>query len=297
MFPLSRFAQDGYIVQKYFLERQKIPFLASFKLTYRCNLHCRQCPFFSIQTPELTFAQVNELLDRLYQRGSRIVIFEGGEPLLWHDGSHTLAEVVALAKRKFFSVGVTTNGTLPLNIPADVLWVSIDGLAATHNALRNADIFDRVVENIRQSEHPRIYAHITVNAVNASEIPELLVYLHGLVQGMTVQFYYPYGQHDELFLDFDRREALLTEIIRLKRRGIPILNSIPALEALKRNTWHCSDWLLDCVNPDGTITQGCYLKSRTAVDCTKCGFSPHTEISLAFQGRLRSIIAGEKIFY
>jgi hypothetical protein len=44
-------------------------------------------------------------------------------------------------------VGVTTNGTLPIDIDSDIVWVSIDGLKETHNRIRG-DCFDRVVENI-----------------------------------------------------------------------------------------------------------------------------------------------------
>lgn len=46
-----------YIFSHYVLSRQK-PLLASFKLTYLCNLRCRQCPFYSMQTNQLKFIDV-----------------------------------------------------------------------------------------------------------------------------------------------------------------------------------------------------------------------------------------------
>ncbi len=285
-----------YLFYHYVLHRDK-PLLASFKLTYRCNLTCRQCPFYSMQAEELRYEQVLDILERLYQRGNRLVVLEGGEPMLWKDGAFSIHDVVAAAKKKFFSVGMTTNGTLPLNVAVDTMWVSIDGLESTHNALRGAPIFSRIIDNIQQSQHPRLFAHITINTVNAAEIPELIRFLQHKVRGITVQFYYPYNQQDELFLDFDRREPLLEEIILLKRVGFPVLNSIAALQALKRNTWKCNDRLVDNANPDGSITQGCYLKNRADIDCSKCGFSPHTEISLACKMNLQSIIAGQRIFF
>lgn len=285
-----------YLFYHYVLHRDK-PLLASFKLTYRCNLTCQQCPFYSMQAEELRYKQVLDILERLYQRGNRLVVLEGGEPMLWKDGKYSIHDVVAAAKKKFFSVGMTTNGTFPLNVAVDTMWVSIDGLEATHNALRGAPIFSRIMDNIQQSQHPRLFAHITINAVNATEIPELIRFLQHKVRGITVQFYYPYNQQDELFLDFDRREQLLEEIILLKRTGFPVLNSIAALQALKRNTWKCDDRLIDNANPDGSITQGCYLKNRADIDCSKCGFSPHTEISLACKLNLQSIIAGQRIFF
>ena len=222
-----------YLFYHYVLQRDK-PLLASFKLTYRCNLTCRQCPFYSMQAEELGYKQVLDVLERLYQRGNRLLVLEGGEPMLWKDGAYSIHDVVAAARKKFFSVGMTTNGTLPLDVAVDTLWVSIDGLEATHNALREAEIFARVMDNIARSNHPRLFAHITINAINAPEIPALIRFLQGKVHGITVQFYYPYNQQDELFLDFDSREKLLERIIELKHTGLSILNSTPALNALKR---------------------------------------------------------------
>ena len=186
----------------YLLRRQRKPFLASVKLTYRCNLRCLQCPYYQMEGPELDFQQALALFDRLKERGSRIAILEGGEPMLWKDGAHSIYDLVREAKKRFVRVGMTTNGTLPLDAPVDVLWVSLDGLQATHDRLRAAPVFERVIANIRASRHPRLYAHITINSQNAAEIPELVAYLAGLVRGITVQFYYPYGGKDDAFPGF-----------------------------------------------------------------------------------------------
>ena len=207
-----------YLFYHYVIHRNK-PLLASLNPHYRCNLTCQQCPFYAMQAEGLRYEQVLDVLERLYQRGNRLVVLEGGEPMLWKDGAYSIHDVVSAAKRKFFSVGMTTNGSLPLDVAVDTLWVSIDGLEATHNALRGAPIFSRIMDNIKKSQHSRLYTHITINSVNATEIPELIRFLACKVRGMTVQFYYPYNHKDELFLDFDRREKLLEEIIQLKRQG------------------------------------------------------------------------------
>lgn len=289
--------RDLYVLYTYILTRQKKPYLASYKLLFGCNLACRQCPFHNLPGDKPGYAQVLDTLQALYQRGNRIVIFEGGEPMLWQDGSRTIYDVVTAANRLFPCTGMTTNGTRPLDAPVDVLWVSLDGLRETHNRLRGADIFDRVMDNIRSSPHPRLYAHITANRENAGEIPELIRSLKGLVKGITVQFYYPYNRDDHLFLEFPRRAALLDELIHLKRQGYPILNSSAALKALQANTWRCVDWLIDNANPDGSLSQGCYLRGRADIDCARCGFSPYTEISLAYRGNLKAVLAGLKIFF
>jgi len=293
--PVRRLSQAAYVLQHYLFSRQK-PFLASFKLTYTCNLRCLQCPFHSMQSDELSYVEACGIIDRLYTRGSRLLMLEGGEPLLWRDGEKRVHDLVNYARQRFFSVGLTTNGTQPLDVSTDVLWVSVDGLRETHNKLRGAPVFDRVIENARASRHPRLYAHVTINSVNAAEVPELLEFLNGVFRGITIQFYYPYNHKDDLFLDFSRREKLLDTILKLKRSGIRILNSNSALRALRRNTWVCRDELIDNANPDGSLQQGCYLKGRADIDCSRCGFSPHTEISLACRGNPQAILAGMKIF-
>src|SRR5690606_6780119 len=99
----------------------------------------------------------------------------------------------------------------------------------THNRLRGAEIFDRVVEHLRTSRHPHLYAHITANAQNHAEIPALARFIRPLVKGITVQFYYPYRNQDNLFLPWSQRRDLIDQLIALKREGLPILNSITAL--------------------------------------------------------------------
>ena len=291
-----RVPQAFHILRHHLLSRNQ-PLLASYKLTYRCNLRCQQCPFFTMENEEATYEQACRIIDKLYERGSRLLMFEGGEPMLWQDGEKRVHDLVNYARRHFFSVGMTTNGTLPLDVHTDVLWVSVDGLRDTHNELRGAPVFDRVIANVRASEHPRLYAHVTVNSVNADEVSELLEFLNGIFHGITIQFYYPYNHKDDFFLDFARREKLLDAIIDQKKAGVRVLNSIPALRALKRNTWVCWDALIDNTNPDGSMQRGCYLKGRADIDCSKCGFSPHTEISLACRGVPQAILAGMRIFF
>jgi len=278
----------------------RIPLLASFKLTYRCNLRCQGCPFWrQPHDNELDLAGVIDTLDRLHDMGIRLVIFEGGEPMLWRDGAgHTVHDVVCAAQKRFFCVGMTTNGVLPIENETDITWVSVDGLRETHNAHRGPT-FDKVMANIEASPHPKLYVNVTINRLNWQDIPDLIRLLatRPTVKGVTVQFYYPYENTEDLWLPRPQRRRVLDELIALKRQGYPIACSAPSLEALKDNTWRCHPWLIASAEPDGRITHGCYLERRTAdVACDKCGFAAHAEISLAYDANLHSIDAGRRIF-
>ena len=275
---------------------RKRPLLGGVKLTHDCNLGCIHCPFRQRKGPSLSFNDTVAAMADLHSRGVRIVIFEGGEPFLWRDGERSLGDVVSRAREVFFSVGVTTNGTFPIDVDADIVWVSIDGLKATHDKIRG-ESFDTIMGNIASSSHGKIYAHITINSLNCGEVAELVEFLAGKVTGITVQFHYPYEEIDEkLCLSQERREEVLDRLIALKRRGLPLADSYACLKALKRNRWHCRPWMIASVDPDGAVTHGCYLQKRGPISCERCGFAAHTEISLAYGGHPGAIALAGKIF-
>ncbi|MCL6471667.1 MAG: DUF3463 domain-containing protein [Firmicutes bacterium] len=296
----ERLSRGAYLVHYFAGARYfgaKRPLLAGIKLTHRCTLRCAQCPYWRKTMPDLKWAQIRRFLPELYQQGVRIVVFEGGEPLLWRDGARNISDVIDRARRYFFSVGVTTNGTLPIDIKPDIVWVSIDGLKKTHDKLRS-NSFDCAIENIKRSRHPKVFAHITINRLNYFEVTNLVRLLEPLVRGITIQFFYPYPESEDLWLPWEKRAAVLDELISLKRQGYPLVNSVSCLEALKANNWSCEPWMVADIDPDGTYIQGCYLKNRTPEKnpCKRCGFSAHAEISLAYQLRLDAIGAGREIF-
>lgn len=274
---------------------KKEPLLAGFKITYRCTLKCRSCPFWKMKPLSISFDEAVRAMDSLYETGVRLLIFEGGEPFLWRDGAHNLESLVSYAREKFFRVGITTNGTPPIESSADVVWVSIDGLKETHEKNRGP-CFDKIISNINASDHPKILANITITILNDGVIPDLIKFITPLVKGVTIQFYYPFPNSEDLWLPEERRIAVLDRVIKMKKDGFPILDSVSSLEGLKKNTWRCHDWLIASAEPDGRMNIGCYLKDRAEISCEKCGFAAHTEISKAFDWNVGAITAGKKTF-
>ncbi|MDN5292852.1 MAG: hypothetical protein PWQ91_298 [Eubacteriales bacterium] len=295
-----RWDRAFYLLRYYLRARRgkKDPILCGVKLTHRCNLRCRQCPYWRRPGPSLTWKQLEELFPRLRERGIRIVIFEGGEPFLWRDGEYTLRQVVDLARRYFWTVGVTTNGTVDLNgVNPNLIWVSIDGFSPTNAVLRGTPL-EPVLANIeRYRGEKRIFANITISRGNWQEIPDLVKFLADYVAGITIQFFYPYPESEDLFLPWEERRWVLDRLIELKRQGYPLADSYAALEALKDNRWRCESWMIANVEPDGTFNHGCYLLNRTddTNPCPRCGFAAHTEISLAFQLNFQALLTGRKI--
>jgi MoaA/NifB/PqqE/SkfB family radical SAM enzyme len=195
-------------------------------------------------------------------------------------------------------VAVTTNGTLPLDVPAHAVWVSVDGLKATHDDLRSGS-FDRVRENLERADHERIFIHCTVNRRNLEDIEGLAQWVRGVsvVKGMTFQFFYPYNQGEEdLSLSPGQRRRAVETLLDLKKRGFPVLNSAGSLAAMVSGGWTCHDDILVNVDPDGSVTRGCYVKSRGEVNCAACGFTPVAEASGALDLVPGSIWAGWRLF-
>lgn len=283
------------------LLRQKVPLLASFKLLYQCNLSCLVCPYHLRKKEEnacIDFDSAVEVMNHLKERGCQIIVFEGGEPLMWKDREHSFSDLVSYAKEKFMCTAVTTNGTFLLDVPTDIVWVSIDGIREIHNRLRS-NSFDRVIENIRNTSHKKVFVHFTANRLNQHNIEKLFTELNAIktVKGITLQLVYPYNQGEkDLSLSREERKTVIEKAIKLKKEGMPVLNSTGRLKAMIDNTWKCHDGILINVDPDASITSGCYVKNRGKVYCKDCGFTPVAEASGALDLRPGSLFAGWKIF-
>jgi Fe-coproporphyrin III synthase len=293
-----------YRIKSTFSTRHRTPLLCSFKITGRCNLKCSHCPFWREDScSEMDFNKVCKILEELHKKGVKIVIFEGGEPLLWKDEKlgKNISDVLQYAKRLFFYCGVTTNGTVNLDITqsnADVAFVSVDGIGKTHDSIRGKS-FDRLVKNLKSYKgKSKIIANICISKTNAHEIEELVKFLNDKVFGITVQFFYPYKNVADVMLTDKEKEVVLKKLIKLKKNGYRILNSQACLMKMLRNRWRCVDFLVCSVDKAGSISFGCYLKNKVdKVICAYCGFTVHCEISLAYRLNFPAISAAVRIFW
>ncbi|MHB1274538.1 MAG: radical SAM protein [Candidatus Humimicrobiaceae bacterium] len=302
----SKFFQICYFVffriKKTFCKNFRKPLLAGIKLTNICNLKCIHCPFWkSSKKQSLGWKEIKTILKKLYDDGVRIVIFEGGEPLLWKDPveNKNINDVIDFSKKYFFSTAITTNGTLNFSdIRSDIIFISLDGLEAVHNNIRG-NVFNLIIDNIKKNnKSKKIIINITISKINLGDVAQLIKFLQGVVFGITIQFFYPYEGVENLSLDLAEKEKLINEIIALKKEGYKILDCAAALKKMIRNNWKCEDYLVVSVDPDGKINYGCYLKNRAKnISCENCGFLAHCEISLSFQLNYDALICAKNIFW
>ena len=161
----------------YHVFQKKTPLICGLVVTDRCNLRCRHCRLANRGREDLRFEEITTVLKSFYHEGGRNLYLEGGEPFLWHDGQHTLENIVEYAHSiGFLAVIIYTNGTIPLTTKADTVFISVDGLEKTHDSLRGKS-FSSIMKNIQASGHRSLYINYTINSFNKDEIEEFCEYI------------------------------------------------------------------------------------------------------------------------
>src|SRR4030042_1963730 len=130
----------------------RVPLFCGHKLTYRCNLRCKMCPFWKRSGEDSSLEKEKEILKQIHSSGVCGIAFEGGEPLLRND----LAEILAFSRSLPLQTSLVTNGTLLESRIDEIapyvngaIYVSLDGLEKTHDMIRGVSgCFKRTLEGI-----------------------------------------------------------------------------------------------------------------------------------------------------
>jgi MoaA/NifB/PqqE/SkfB family radical SAM enzyme len=156
---------------------RKVPFCVGWCITHRCNLECVYCHSRRAPAPELTTEQISQSMISLYEAGTRIIRFTGGEPLLREDAG----ELIALSKHLGIWTSIATNGLLvPSRLEvlrkADSVIVSIDGPEEVHDALRGQGTYRQAREACRALSEAGIPLTIgtVITSLNAGGIEHVL---------------------------------------------------------------------------------------------------------------------------
>jgi MoaA/NifB/PqqE/SkfB family radical SAM enzyme len=274
-----------------FVVRQRAePLIYGIALTDRCNLVCRGCHVSNTGRRDMTWHEVVAALEGAWARGFRELYFSGGEPMLWRDGSHDLAEAIWEARRiGFFHVHVYTNGLLGLDIPADLVWVSMDGLPGTFEKRRGAH-FRRVEAGVLSGRHPKVAVIHVIDRDTAGGLEPFLRWVRDTgfpVIGVMFYFHTPYYGRDELFLEADERAPIIDRLLACIRAGLPVINSRAGLLALKSGDWPRRFAVAAVVDVDGESVC-CRASDET---CPDCGYAACTELT-EFQRLRPSAILG-----
>lgn len=267
------------------LFRRRDPIVGSLIVTDRCNLACRHCAVANLRKVDYPFATLRRDLRRLHAEGVRLLLLYGGEPLLWHDGTLTLRDVIAEARAVGFGwVGVVTNGTRGVDLPeADLVLVSLDGTREHHDAIRGRT-YDRVLAGIEAATTPNLCLYMAVNRENVDDVEDVARLAASLpaVRGVSYNLHTPYPGTEALALDPEQRRGVCARIAALIRQGYPVVNLASALP-----------WIADLSAPRPcpqcvVVEDGEQWTCGRCIDvpglCEQCGFSFAAELSLLFRG-------------
>ena len=295
----------------------KAPLFAGHKLTYNCNLKCKMCPFWKRPSENLSTRKEKEILRQIYDSGVCAVGFEGGEPLLRKD----LSEILAYSRSLPLHTSLITNGTL-LKSRIDeiapyingILFVSLDGLEKTHDLIRGVDgCFRRALDGITAAKKKvSIRINTTIMSDNIHEIEDIVKLAKDLGVKIVLSVAHDYHNTEESTPQTDEIKKVAKQLIELKRKGYPIMNSTDYFRVIaKEKNWKCKPWSIINIGTDGRLVLPCYvhnqyetgasvfehtIKAATSSfdwkvmqDCVKCNLHCYVEPSLVLSWDLRRL--------
>lgn len=205
-------------------------------LNNRCDFDCSYCfgSYHQRRNKDYTTAEIKQLIDDLYNLGTRYLNFHGGEALLRRD----IGEIIDYAKQKGIYCGLITNGSLlhkkldQVRI-VDNLTISLDGTKENNDFNRGEGTYDKALSAIKlaiQEKIPlRVQATITKYTMND------VGYLANLAKELGFSLYFsilfkslPNAKAFEL--NDEETRAVLKEILHYKNKGYPIFTSQHTLE-------------------------------------------------------------------
>ncbi|MFX0021796.1 MAG: radical SAM protein [Candidatus Hermodarchaeota archaeon] len=212
----------GLFYSRYYLKHKikKSPLGVNYDLTWQCNLKCKHCYFNSSveELSNISKTNINELTDEQwinvfkYHRdmGIRSASLTGGEPTLRMNLLYKAIEI-------FPSVQIASNGIIKLpwfdHHKQPIYWVSLDGGEDMHNNIRGANIFRKVIENIKDDK--RVLISTTITAMNYKEIEEVVKIAYNIeVSGVFFLMYTGYP-NDPLLVKGIKLKSVIESILKV----------------------------------------------------------------------------------
>ncbi|MEM4309590.1 MAG: radical SAM protein [Candidatus Nitrosocaldus sp.] len=265
---------------------KRSPFYGSVDVTNYCNLHCSHCYWWTSRNSSLQELSVEGwkyVIDEIFKKRYNVVhvYLLGGEPYLRPD-------VIELFSNEMYGkCTVVTNATLPIKFfKGIVLYIfSVDGPREVHDMIRGKT-YDKVRQNIveftstygKKGKGFYTTVNVTINSLNYKHVAEMVKEWYGIVEGIVFQFHTPFSENDPLWLPFGReRDALIDELIRLKREHYEFILNTEAQLNVSRKPWgnRCPNWMCIAVDAFGRIKSPCSMGSADpnmpSPICERCG--------------------------
>jgi len=165
------------------------------------------------------------VLDQLFDLGILHISFGGGEPTLQKNLIKILRYTNKHTSCSFVSNGTFINEELCKKLKGLVSYVgiSLDGLEKSHNKMRNANIFNKVINSIKLLQKHKIPVRIvtTPTKLNFRDIPRLgsFIFDELKVRYWKIMRYMPEGDKGlEIALNDEEEKWLYSQLVKLAKK-------------------------------------------------------------------------------
>jgi len=215
----------------------EMPRVANYEITFNCNLKCTHCYWWKGDNSKkaLTSEEWTEVFLDHRSKGVSMAFITGGEPTLRPD-------VIDTADSIFTAMAIASNGVNKITSGINRrIFISIDGPREVHNRIRGADIFDKVIENIRNDE--RVIIAPTLSMLNYKYVDELVqIARDSNVEGITFALYTSHtDEYDPLLLTGDELEQVIASLHKAWKKNRDIMFITPYIIELFREKEHRHD--------------------------------------------------------
>lgn len=256
---------------RYFLRYSltKKPQQANYDITWQCNLNCEHCYWkkYSYGKKELTDEEWEKAFKEHRKKGLICAALTGGEPSLRQN-------ILSTANNVFDSIYIISNGTRKIseNINRRI-FVSLDGNRETHNGIRGANIFDKVIQNIKNDK--RVVITSTLSKTNLGQIEEIVrIARDANVFGITFSLYTADSPNSNLLLKGNDLDYAISTLKKVKKENPDfVFLSSKMIDAFKtkehiKNCFLRSKFVISYY-PDLSVKTPCVLGQN--IDCSTCG--------------------------
>ncbi len=244
------------------------------------------CPFWKRPSQDSSLEQEKQILRQIYNSGACGIAFEGGEPLLRKD----LVQILAFSRSLPLHTSLITNGTL-LESRIDeissyingVIYVSLDGLEKTHNAIRGVDgCFKKALRGISAAAQKiPVTINTTIMSENIYEIEGMVKLARELNARISVAVAHDYCNANASAPAAKEIQSLAGKLVAMKKQGYPIVNSLSYFKVMtKEKNWKCKPWAMINVGPDGKLVLPCYVHNEYATSVSLLKTNIRTAISM-----------------
>ena len=207
--------------------------MLSISISGRCNLRCAYC--YSLEdsrtAKDVPLGEVIRTVDEFYALGTRVVLLQGGEPLLHNN----LDDIVEHIKSKKMYCAITTNALdfekrLATLRKMNQVQLSIDGGREITDRNRGRGVYDELLKAIKLCHENRIPFHLHVVVTKDSTVENTLNPLAELAEKYRTYLNFcvpaPAGSaKDKDIAEKNKVRAFYETILAQKKKGLPTNNT------------------------------------------------------------------------